>query len=54
MTDTPLDLPVDGQAAGSISMAAHTLGLTCDTTPVQGAGPAAELPAGFPALDSNV
>jgi 4,5-DOPA dioxygenase extradiol len=50
----PLDLLVDGHAAGSISMAAYTLGMTCDTAATADAGPAASLPDGFPALDSNL
>lgn len=52
--DEPLNLLVDGHAAGSISMAAYTLGMVCDTAATAGAGPAAALPDGFPALDSNV
>ena len=50
----PLNLLVDGHAAGSISMAAYTLGMQCDTTATSGAGPAASLPEGFPTLDSNL
>lgn len=52
--DEPLNLLVDGHAAGSISMAAYTFGMVCDTAATAGAGPAAALPDGFPALDSNV
>ncbi|MGD8202380.1 dioxygenase [Ornithinimicrobium sp. W1679] len=62
----PLDLLVEGHAAGSISMAAYTLGIDLDQahrSSTQGqsvsesdasdAG-AADLPPGFPALDSNI
>ena len=52
--DEPLNLLVDGHAAGSISMAAYTLGMEIDTTGAAGAQPAAQLPDGFPALDSNL
>ena len=52
--EEPLSLLVDGHAAGSISMAAYTLGVKFDTTATAGAGPAASLPDGFPALDSNL
>ena len=51
--DEPLDLLVDGHAAGSISMAAYTIGLECDTVGTSTA-PAATLPDDFPALDSNL
>ncbi|WP_437028511.1 4,5-DOPA dioxygenase extradiol [Streptomyces sp. enrichment culture] len=55
LADTrPLDLLVDGHAAGSISMAAYTLGLDRDLTGAVGDEPAADLPPGFPALDSNI
>jgi 4,5-DOPA dioxygenase extradiol len=55
LADTkPLDLLVDGHAAGSISMAAYTLGLEADLTVSDTAGGAAELPEGFPALNSNL
>jgi 4,5-DOPA dioxygenase extradiol len=50
----PFDLLVDGHAAGSISMAAYTLGLDCDTSAVTNDAPAAALPDGFPTLDSNL
>ncbi len=50
----PLDLLVDGHAAGSISMAAYTLGLERDLSVGLNDAPAADLPAGFPALDSNI
>ena len=50
----PLDLLVDGHAAGSISMAAYTLGLEADLTVSDTAGGAAELPDGFPVLNSNL
>ena len=52
--DEPLDLLVDGHAAGSISMAAYTVGLVCDNTTAASAPPAATLPNDFPALDSNL
>lgn len=53
--DEPLDLLVDGHAAGSISMAAYTLGLEVDTSRAgQVSAASAELPDGFPALDSNL
>ncbi|WP_406723812.1 4,5-DOPA dioxygenase extradiol [Streptomyces sp. GD-15H] len=55
LADTqPLDLLVDGHAAGSISMAAYTLGLDCDLSGTLSNEPAADLPDGFPALDSNL
>ncbi|MFC8984952.1 MULTISPECIES: 4,5-DOPA dioxygenase extradiol [unclassified Streptomyces] len=55
LADTrPLDLLVDGHAAGSISMAAYTLGLDRDLTGAVGDEPAADLPEGFPALDANI
>jgi 4,5-DOPA dioxygenase extradiol len=50
----PLSLLVDGHAAGSISMAAYTLGMECDTTSTVDAGPAATLPDGFPTTESNL
>lgn len=52
--DEPLNLLIDGHAAGSISMAAYTLGLDLDLTASAGTEPAASLPDGFPTLDSNV
>lgn len=52
--DEPFDLLVEGHAAGSISMAAYTLGLNADITPSADAGPGASLPGTFPALDSNL
>jgi len=43
---------IDGYAYGSLSMTAYTLGLACpDST---GAGPAAPLPDGVPAEQSNI
>lgn len=51
--DEPFDLLIDGHAAGSISMAAYTLGLECEAV-VADAGPAAALPDTFPALESNL
>ena len=50
----PLDLLVDGHAAGSISMAAYTVGLDCDTAGATTSEPAASLPDDFPTLDSNL
>jgi 4,5-DOPA dioxygenase extradiol len=50
----PLTQLVGGHAAGSISMAAYTLGLDCDTSGITHTGPAAELPEGFPAVESNL
>lgn len=50
----PLDRLVDGHAAGSISMAAYTLGLSCDTSASDNAGPSAEFPDGLDAIDSNL
>lgn len=41
-------------AAGSISMAAYTLGMKIDLSATTEADPAAGLPAGFPAVDSNL
>ena len=52
--DEPFDLLVDGHAAGSISMAAYTLGLDCDTTAGSSAGPAAALPDDVPTTESNL
>lgn len=63
--DQPMDLLVDGHAAGSISMAAYTLGLDLEAARVKAgeAQPgsdeaheqgAADLPPGFPALDCNL
>ncbi|RZU16343.1 4,5-DOPA dioxygenase extradiol [Kribbella rubisoli] len=52
--DEPFDLLVDGHAAGSISMAAYTLGLDCDTTVGSAAGPAAALPDDVPTIESNL
>ncbi|MBJ8344545.1 4,5-DOPA dioxygenase extradiol [Antrihabitans sp. YC2-6] len=55
LADTePLNLLVDGHAAGSISMAAYTLGLNCPEAAKPGAGSAALSPDGFPAADSNL
>ena len=48
------DLLVEGHAAGSISMAAYTVGLDCDTSGVSDAGPAAALPDDFPTMESNL
>ena len=52
--DAPLNLLVDGHAAGSISMAAYTHGLEVEPTGSGAGGPAAELPEGFPTLNSNL
>ncbi|MDT0202354.1 4,5-DOPA dioxygenase extradiol [Nocardioides sp. AE5] len=52
--DQPMDLLVDGHAAGSISMAAYTLGLDAEITPFDGDAAGAALPESFPALDSNL
>ena len=54
LASQPFDLLVDGHAAGSISMAAYTVGLDCDTTRATSGAPAAALPDGFPTLDSNL
>ncbi|MER7243155.1 hypothetical protein [Kribbella sp. NPDC000426] len=52
--DEPFDLLVDGHAAGSISMAAYTLGLDRDAAVDSDAGPAAPLPDSFPTIESNL
>jgi 4,5-DOPA dioxygenase extradiol len=52
--DEPLDLLIDGHAAGSISMAAYTAGLKCEIPAGVSSAPAAALPDGFPAMDSNL
>ena len=49
-----LSLLVDGHAAGSISMAAYTLGLQCPQAPAATSQPAPNLPDGVPATDSNL
>ena len=55
LADTqPFDLLVEGHAAGSISMAAYTVGLDCDISGVSAAGPAAPLPEDFPTMESNL
>ena len=51
--DRPLDLLVDGHVAGSISMAAYTLGLSQPITGVDSSAPAAALPD-MPMTESNV
>ncbi|GAA1184164.1 4,5-DOPA dioxygenase extradiol [Ornithinimicrobium humiphilum] len=53
----PLDPLVDGHAAGSISMAAYTLGLDLEAArraESEAEEGAADLPPGFPALDANI
>ena len=50
----PLDLLVDGHAAGSISMAAYTLGLDCPDAAGAGEGGAADLPQDVPWDESNL
>jgi 4,5-DOPA dioxygenase extradiol len=52
--DEPLSLLVEGHAAGSISMAAYTLGLPVRHLPIVGSQPAASLPEGVPPTDSNL
>jgi 4,5-DOPA dioxygenase extradiol len=52
--DEPFDLLVDGHAAGSISMAAYTLGFASQPPGAEDAGPAAALPSDFPPLESNL
>ncbi len=49
----PFDLLVEGHAAGSISMAAYTVGLDCDTSGVSPAGPAAPLAEDFPTMEAT-
>lgn len=51
--ESPLDLLVDGYAAGSISMAAYTQGLDLEAGRF-GSEPAAELPSDLPPTDSNI
>lgn len=58
---TPLDVLIEGYAAGSLSMTCYSLGLDPATVADIGgagdsgaAGAAADLPPGFPALDSNI
>ena len=52
--DQPLTPLVDGHQAGSISMAAYTLGLSCPTAATAGDGGAAALPDGVPGEESNL
>jgi 4,5-DOPA dioxygenase extradiol len=52
-TEDRPELLVDGYAAGSISMAAYTLGASCPDTAAGGA-PAAALPDSVPADDTNL
>lgn len=52
--EQPLDVLIDGYAAGSLSMTCYTLGMDpIDLGSSTGAA-AADLPEGFPALDSNI
>lgn len=50
----PLNLLIDGHAAGSISMAAYTLGLSCPEVATAGPGASADLPEDVPVADSNL
>lgn len=50
----PLNLLVDGHAAGSISMAAYTLGLDCPKSEGAADGAAASLPDDAPTTDINL
>ncbi|WP_265743875.1 4,5-DOPA dioxygenase extradiol [Gordonia liuliyuniae] len=52
--DQPLQPLIKGYAAGSLSMTAYTLGLDQDLRAAEGVPGAAELPEGFPTLDSNL
>ncbi|HEX5596386.1 MAG TPA: class III extradiol ring-cleavage dioxygenase, partial [Micromonosporaceae bacterium] len=52
--EQPTDLLIDGYAAGSISMAAYTLGLSCPGAANAGAGPAALLPDQVPTDGTNL
>lgn len=52
--ESPLDPLVEGHAAGSISMSAYTYGLDLPAPAADAGEPAAELPEGFPALNSNL
>ena len=51
-TDEPVELLVDGHAAGSISMAAYTLGASCPRN--DSVDPAARLPESVPADQTNL
>ena len=50
--DEPVELLVDGHAAGSISMAAYTLGASCPRN--DSVDPAAPLPESVPADQTNL
>lgn len=50
----PLNLLIGGHAAGSISMAAYTLGLSCPEVATAGPGASADLPEDVPVADSNL
>jgi 4,5-DOPA dioxygenase extradiol len=52
--DQPTERLVAGHAAGSISMAAYTLGLSCPGAATADAGPAARLPESAPADGTNL
>jgi 4,5-DOPA dioxygenase extradiol len=53
-TEQPVELLVEGHAAGSISMAAYSLGLSCPDAASAGTGPAAALPESVPTEETNL